>query len=157
MDRGYQTILGRNPDAAGRTYWVGRLATEKSYVELLASLGSSAEAYQLGGGTNSGFVTYLFDRLLNRAPDAGGLTYWTGRLDAGTPRGTLVRTLASLSEPMTVLSTKAHQEMLDRDPTPTELAASLARLQATGDLAAEYSALIATQAFYDRAQTLPNP
>jgi len=156
VDRAYDAFLGRAPDAEGRRYWIGRLRTAKSYTELLAFLGNSGEAYRRAGSTNEGFVRYVYDRVLHRAPDPGGLEHWKKRLDAGTKRGELVRSFARQDEPLGALATEAHQAMLRRDPTSTERTASIQRLRATGDLAAEYSALIATQSFYDRAQGFPN-
>lgn len=156
VDQAYEQLLDRAPDASGRAYWVNRLSTKRSYTELQASLGGSSEAYRIAGSTNAGFVDYVYDRILHRSPDADGQAYWTARLDAGTNRGTMVKTFASLSEPLRVLSTDAYEAMLDRAPDADELAASVARLDATGDLAAEYAALIGSSAFYDRAQEFPN-
>lgn len=157
VDRAYRTILDRGPDAAGRAYWIGRLRTARSYTELLAFLGNSAEAFNLAGGTNTGFVTRIYDRLLHRAPDPGGLAHWVAQLDAGTSRGSLVRTIARLNEPLSVLVDDVYRSMLDRAPTAAERTAAVARLRRSGDLTAEYVTLMGTPAFRDRAQTFPNP
>jgi hypothetical protein len=34
--------------------------------------------------SNGQFVTALYQNVLNRAPDAGGLAYWVGELENGT-------------------------------------------------------------------------
>jgi hypothetical protein len=40
--------------------------------------------------SNSEFVTDLYTSFYNRAPDGGGLAFWTGELDAGLPREVLL-------------------------------------------------------------------
>ena len=45
----------------------------------------SAEYASLGRD-DAGFVTDLYNTFFNRAPDAGGLSYWTGQIAAGLPR-----------------------------------------------------------------------
>jgi Domain of unknown function (DUF4214) len=42
------------------------------------------------------FVTSIFANLLNRAPDAGGLAYWTGKLTGGEPAGQVIADILSV-------------------------------------------------------------
>jgi hypothetical protein len=42
--------------------------------------------YQSFNRDNTGFVTDLYTAFFNRAPDAGGLAFWTGLLAQGMPR-----------------------------------------------------------------------
>lgn len=86
----YRIALDRDPDAVGRRYWtetmaraqnqptlVGRLLTGSSEAQGLAweefpEAASGAEAY----------VRYLYLRMLDRAADEAGLTFWVDRIQA---------------------------------------------------------------------------
>ncbi|HYI61659.1 MAG TPA: Ig-like domain repeat protein [Acidimicrobiales bacterium] len=157
VDDAYQTMLGRAADPTGRTFWINRLLTTGRYDRLLADLGASGEFWTKAGSTNEGFVTRVYDRLLNRAPDQAGLAHWTARLDAGAPRGNLIRTIATLDEPLGRLVTLSYDEILDRTPTPSERTRGITHLRTTGDRSGLYAQLIGRPEFTTRAQDFPNP
>ena len=71
----YSEILGRDVDAGGLAFWVGRSAVvprDAIAYDFYQSLESRRER-----------VADLFERLLGRAPDAGGWAYWAGILQNG--------------------------------------------------------------------------
>lgn len=73
VDAIYQTVLQRDPDPAGRAYWISRLNTG---TPLLAVAKSIAKSYE--GWSNS--VNDTYEIALDRAADPTGLQYWTGAL-----------------------------------------------------------------------------
>ena len=156
VEAGYQRVLDRSADSAGKAYWVARLRAGYRYDRFLASLAASPEFYSAGGG-DEGFVTRLYERVLERAPEADGLDYWVGRLDAGVPRWRVALSFTAVDEVRRRLATIAYQTVLDRAPTAGELTAASTQLRLDGDLAALYARLAGTQEFADRAQGLPNP
>ena len=93
----YEKILGRSPDAQGAAFWSGEIAR-------LSALGASVNEvffamayaffaspeYTAGNPTDIRFVTDLYRTFFLREPDAGGLTYWTGQLQLGKPRGAVL-------------------------------------------------------------------
>ncbi len=81
----YQHYLHRaaDPGAAG---WVRLLAGGISVEQVTASILSSPEYYGLHGGTDLGFVQALYQDVLNRAPDGGGLNAWLTLLAGGDSR-----------------------------------------------------------------------
>ena len=90
----YQAILTREPDAGGKTFWSSeatRVATtlggnvNETWYAMAISFFSSAE-YLARARDNTGFVTDLYLTFFNRAPDAGGLSYWLGQIGGGMPR-----------------------------------------------------------------------
>ncbi|HYI62122.1 MAG TPA: DUF4214 domain-containing protein [Acidimicrobiales bacterium] len=153
--KAYQMMLGRDPEAAGQAYWVGRLQGGDRYDHLLAALAGEDEFWVQAGSTNEGFVTRLYDRVLERAPDAEGLAYWVARLEAGRNRGQVARSFTTQVEPRERLVIGAYQEILDRPPSPAELADATDELGINGDLAALYAQLIGTPEFDTRAQGFP--
>lgn len=79
----YDTALDRAPEADGLTYWTDRLQASRRPDTLVTQLFASTEAWTKGGGDAEGWVAYTYERLLDRAPDAGGLEYWTDEVEAG--------------------------------------------------------------------------
>lgn len=87
--RMYQAALGRAADPLGLAYWVSALSNGASLNQLASSFIGSAEfqARFPGAAQNpASFVTQLYSNVLGRAPDAGGLSYWTGLLQNGTQK-----------------------------------------------------------------------
>lgn len=102
----YQAALGRTPDAAGLQSWENIAhalpsATQATGVYALsdASGGYSGSLSITGGFTqsaefvakygslsNTQFVTQLYANVLDRAPDAGGLSSWLAELTGGQTR-----------------------------------------------------------------------
>ena len=97
----YNTFLQRAPDTAGLNAWVAfltplfvRTATlppvmMRSPEDVEVGFLESPEYFQnRGTGTNSGFLTALYQDVLNRAVDPTGASGWGGILDSGhTPDG----------------------------------------------------------------------
>jgi Domain of unknown function (DUF4214)/RTX calcium-binding nonapeptide repeat (4 copies) len=83
--------LGRAPDAAGYEGWVSGLDNGLG-IEQVASgfIGSPEFQSTYGALDNIQFVTLLYNNVLGRAPDAGGLAGWVGQLDSGINRTSVV-------------------------------------------------------------------
>lgn len=87
----YAADLGRAPDAAGLAAWVHLAETGVSMATINADIQASAEgqAYIGTSGTfttasATTFVTKLYSNILNRTPDAAGLSAWVSALTGGT-------------------------------------------------------------------------
>ena len=74
----YLDTLGRAPDAAGLAGWTTFLRNKTFTVADVASRFYASDEYYLyhAGGTPTSWVTALYQKLLNRAPDAAGLAAW---------------------------------------------------------------------------------
>ena len=92
----YQNVLGRAPDQEGLAFWTTGLASARvSTAGVLFALSDSTEnRSNTAARTNAGVwvpdqqasqVARLYYTTLGRAPDAGGLTFWTNALKSGTP------------------------------------------------------------------------
>ncbi|HEX7132007.1 MAG TPA: DUF4214 domain-containing protein, partial [Iamia sp.] len=77
----YRNILGRDPEASGRDYWVGRLAGGMPRHQLLASFSESAE--HRARARIPGTITRAYFVLLDRAASAGERSTWTAHLSGG--------------------------------------------------------------------------
>jgi hypothetical protein len=74
----YADTLGRAPDAAGLAGWTTFLRNKTLTVADVASRFYASDEYYLyhAGGTPTSWVTALYQKLLNRTPDAAGLAAW---------------------------------------------------------------------------------
>lgn len=82
----YQATLGREPDAGGHANWAQRLFEgELTLPQAAAGFVGSREFQNVYGSlSNTDFVTLLYNNVLDRAPDSGGLASWSGQLNGGT-------------------------------------------------------------------------
>ncbi|WP_460451295.1 Calx-beta domain-containing protein [Alsobacter sp. SYSU BS001988] len=77
----YEAVFGRKPDAAGLDVWTDALRGGASLHDIAQGFANSAEfrdRYGVGSSFDvNAFVTELYHNVLNRAPDAAGLQFWT--------------------------------------------------------------------------------
>ncbi len=110
-DDDYQAVallydaLARRPDAAGLTYWAELLeAGTMSLSQIADVFAASTEFRNLTGGMNNAqLVDFMYRTVLDRAPDAAGLSYWTGILDRGMDHGDLIYNFTQSSEHVALL------------------------------------------------------
>ena len=88
----YQATLDRAPDLRGLTNWSERLFTGESGLQQVATGFVNSAEFQATYGAldDEGFVELLYQNVLGRAADAGGLANWTGQLADGTSRAEVV-------------------------------------------------------------------
>lgn len=79
----YQAAFDRQPDAGGLGTWINYMDSGHSLVEVSSMFQQSTEFVTKYGTSlsSSDFVTLLYQNVLHRAPDAGGLGTWTNLLD----------------------------------------------------------------------------
>lgn len=93
-------MLGREPDTAGRDFWVTSLVNGLSRADALLTFTESPEHRDLTAAvvdrgyfdTDETFqsVALIYDAALGRAPDAAGLEYWAGQIKSGSATSTSV-------------------------------------------------------------------
>jgi hypothetical protein len=89
--RVYGTILGREPETSGLTYWVEHMQKGLTVAQVAESFFGSPEFIaRFGGLSHQALVTSLYREALGREPDAAGLAFYVARLDAGQDRGQII-------------------------------------------------------------------
>jgi hypothetical protein len=81
----YVASFNRAPDAMGLDYWGSQLKDGWSLQAIAKSFFAQREAaaaYPAGQSTEA-FVTQVYNNVLNRGPDSGGLSFWSAELDSG--------------------------------------------------------------------------
>jgi Ca2+-binding RTX toxin-like protein len=94
----YRAAFDRTPDAGGLSYWIDVADRGVPLADIAAEFLRSTEFKGLYGGatSNTELVTLLYQNVLDRAPDAGGLAFWVRDLDRGA--NTVAGTLIAFSE-----------------------------------------------------------
>ena len=94
----YKAAFDRTPDEEGLGYWINELDQGFALHQVANSFVISQEFKNLYGAdlNNEGFITALYNNVLDRDPDQGGLDYWVNDMESnGMSRADV---LASFSE-----------------------------------------------------------
>lgn len=106
LTRLYESLLDRSPDAGGFDYWMRALAGDATLEAVAQSMLASAELAGTVPQANGAYVAWLYDQVLGRPADAGGLAYWTAILDGGDlDRGGLALAFVDSSEKLALSAT----------------------------------------------------
>ncbi len=122
VTRLYRAYFLRNPDHSGLTYWLNRRGEGRTLESISQSFAVSSEFVRAYGSlSNAAFVDRVYQNVLGRPADAGGTTYWKGRLDAGVSRGQVMANFSQSSEYIRqtkngVYVVGIHEAMLQRAP-----------------------------------------
>ncbi|MGN6695417.1 MAG: DUF4394 domain-containing protein [Aquihabitans sp.] len=91
VDAAFQDLLGRAPDEAGRTYWIGKLESGTTRTQLANTFQQSSEGRRLR-------VRLIFATYLDRLPDPSGLAYWMQKLASGSSEERVITTISGGTE-----------------------------------------------------------
>jgi Ca2+-binding RTX toxin-like protein len=122
--RVYEATLGRAPDPLGLTNWTNALNAGTSLQTVVGGFVGSQEFQALYGSlSNSDFVTLLYNNVLHRAPDAGGLSNWVGLLNSGQDtRAQVVLGFSESPEDIAALAAPVQQGLWIEDGSAAEVA-----------------------------------
>jgi hypothetical protein len=78
----YRELLGREPDSVGNSFWVAYVQQHNNAAGHLQAI----EGFMNTQEYKVHYITTVYHVFLNRAPDAGGLQFWTAKMGSpGTP------------------------------------------------------------------------
>ena len=94
----YQAAFNRSPDAAGLGFWINYLDNGNTLNQAAAGFANSTEFKALYGTnpTNAEIVAKMYDNVLHRPGEAGGVNFWINELNTNTR--TVAQVLAGFSE-----------------------------------------------------------
>ncbi|GGK43734.1 DUF4214 domain-containing protein [Salinarimonas ramus] len=83
--RVYQAAFDRTPDNDGLKFWIDRADGGTSLIDIAAGFVASAEFQSIYGAnpTSAQFVGRLYQNVLGREGEAGGVAFWTNELNTG--------------------------------------------------------------------------
>ena len=123
VNNAYQQILGRQADPAGLSAFVQFLQNGGTVEQLKTSLASSqefmndAQAQDTTSGlttANQKFVDFLFQKVLKRTADTGGLTAFTNALSNSTSASAVASSIITSSEAASDLVSSLYLQFLHR-------------------------------------------
>ena len=119
VTRLYDMTFDRDPDRGGLTFWTRQADAGATQLSLAQAFLGSGEAAPLASLSNADFVTALYTRGLDRAPDSGGLAYWTGRV-ASDGRAQVLLEMSESQEHVGIVDNRidAPLPLLDRYAVP---------------------------------------
>lgn len=81
----YQAAFARQPDDGGLGFWMGQIDNGMSLKQVAQGFLGSAEFQQVYGAnpTNASYVAKLYENVLGRAGEEGGVTFWVSQLESG--------------------------------------------------------------------------
>ena len=151
VDSLYQQVLGRAPDPSGLTGALAFLGQAGMLSQLESILLSSNEFFTVkGGGTDSGFLSALYQVALNRAVDTSSVQTFDQSLAGGASRATVVADVLFSSESQTQAVADLYNNYLGRSADPGGLTGALAGLQSGASLDQIAAMLIASPEYLDR-------
>lgn len=128
LTRSYRAYFLRDPDQSGLNFWFSKVNAGWSTARVSDFFAQSSEfTNRYGALTNDEFVNLIYDNVLGREGDQGGIDYWTDQLDRGAKTRGQVMTgysesneykAATRNRVNTIITTYA---LLRRPPTSAEL------------------------------------
>jgi autotransporter-associated beta strand protein len=116
----YQQLLHRAADPSGLSNWVAFLGSGGTAVQVEIAILSSPEFFQTqGGGTNTGFLTALYQDVLGRAVDASGAAAFGQFLAGGGSRNVVSALVVNSVEGLTDLVQSHYLAFLHRGLDPS--------------------------------------
>ena len=98
----YNASFGRRPDADGLNYWIDAYDDGMSLDNIADNFLSSSEFISRFGTastiSNTTYINLLYQNVLGRNGDAGGINYWTGVLQQSNDRAQLLIDFAQSAE-----------------------------------------------------------
>jgi len=135
VDRFYNDTLGRPADPAGAAHWIGKLRNGTPVAEVAATFYSSAEYFRKYGDNDlNTWISDLYPKLMGRAVDPAGLTYWRGQAQSKGRTNVALRLYQS-PETARARVRSLYQDLLGRAPDAAGLTYWAGRVVTHGDLA----------------------
>jgi PKD repeat protein len=148
VDSLFQSLLGRPADPTGLAYFANFLASG-TIDQVKVILLSSAEYYSRHGGNDSAWVTAVFNDILGRGPDPGGLAYFVQLLKT-TPRATIAAVIVTSPEAYTRIVNNLYLAFVDRPADQAGLAFYVNALLSGRRLELVIADMVASQEYYNR-------
>jgi hypothetical protein len=104
----YWAYFKRRPDLGGLNFWINRYRNGWRLVDISQEFAKSSEfRTKYGNTTPEQFVTLVYQNVLEREPEAGGLSFWANRIRNGTPRGQVMTNFSESSEGRRVIGPRS--------------------------------------------------
>jgi hypothetical protein len=141
IGRLYFATYQRVPDAGGQRFWTQQLRRGTSLEQIASQFATAPEFEAIYGSlSNRQYVEQLYQNVLGRPGDSGGIVFWTGQIDANaTSRGGLLAAFSESAEfkaraAIRVAVCGVFSGMLQRAPSQAEFEAWVVDVAARGSV-----------------------
>lgn len=133
----YIDTLGREPDAAGYQYWIEQARAGKPIAEIGSFFyGSDEYLVVFGNNDQTTWLRDLYQKLMLRGADPGGLNYWYSQVSTGAmSRPEIAHWFYQSPEKLGLRVDSLYSKLLARGSDPGGRAYWANRLKTEGDLA----------------------
>jgi len=128
IEADYQAFLGRSADPGGLSTWMSAFDSGATDEQIDAGILGSPEFLFDSGGTNNGFVNAVYQDLLGRPTDSGGLATWGQALSNGVSRTQVAYDIDTSNESRTDAVQFFYATLLNRPADPGGLSTWVADL-----------------------------
>jgi len=105
----YQATFNRKPDAAGLGYWINKLDHGANIITDVAAFFTQSSEFIAKYGpnpSNAAYVDALYQNVLHRGGDAGGISYWNNALNnSAVSKAYVLEQFATLPEGVSLVAT----------------------------------------------------
>ncbi|QYG94704.1 DUF4214 domain-containing protein [Iamia sp. SCSIO 61187] len=137
----YNAYFDRNADHGGLEFWSDQITTKGKTIGAVSNAFAASQEFKAtyGNLSNAQFVTLVYQNVLDREPDAGGLAYWKGQLDTkAISRGHMMTKFSESAEYRAlsrgrVLAADVYDAMIGAESTGLELSLWAAHIQGGGN------------------------
>jgi hypothetical protein len=147
----YEALLGRAADPGGLYTWLAAFNSGASDEQISAGIVGSAEFFSDAGSTNSGFIDAVYQDLLGRAADPGGLWTWDSDLSSGLSRTQIAYDIDTSNESRTDTVQSFYKLLLNRPADPGGLWTWVAALNSGATDEQVLAGIAGSQEFYSDA------
>jgi hypothetical protein len=146
----YREFLGREPEASGLADWLAAMAAGMTIQSMEAGFLGSPEYYLQSGGTDVGWITRLYQHVLNRLPAASEVQGWVDVLARGQSRYQVALGFVLSTERLTTVVNGYYRAFLGRDIDPSGLATWVGAIQRGARTEAIIGGIIASEEYFAR-------
>lgn len=132
VQRAYDELLRRAPEAGGEQYWTTHLQGH-GVLDLRVLLLASDEYHVRAGGVDAPWLEAVYRDVLGRSTDANGRAYWFGQLASGVPRPLIVARVYLSDEALGKRVDAYYAEALGRSPAADERADAIRVIRVEGE------------------------
>jgi len=115
----YHQLLGRTGELAGVQSWTRALNAGLTIEQVEGGFLGSPEYFQKAGGTNTGFLTALYQDVLDRPVDQVGAAAWGALLQSGVSRLAIALTVEASAEAKNLELTNLNKNLLGGPEQPS--------------------------------------
>jgi uncharacterized repeat protein (TIGR03803 family) len=148
----YSQLLHRAADPSGLSAYTSFLGSGGTAEQVEAALLGSPEYFQLHGGTNNGFLSAVYQDVLNRALDAGGAQTWGALLAGGSSPAAVAGAILASLEAQTEAVESYFNEFLHRPADATGLNGFTMALQQGVPSETVIASIVGSDEYFARTQ-----